>query len=401
MKISIGKRFYLFLIAVSAILTSINAQDPFMVHFHNNRSWYNPAFTGIKGSSVFSAKYKTQWNNSKITPFKTNYFSYEESLACQKIFDYGLHVLQDEEGAGMLTTWMAGAKLSSSFLLLNNSYQTMTARFGLTMQWGEKRINFRHLSFADQLNAKYGLFDAFDNPNPTTFIIPESLGVSKTYFAPAIGFLLQYVKEPNKNRKPTYYTLGGSVHNILDLLGKRSFGNEESLLGIGTTITSRIALHGAIEYYPFNQNGDIISIKPQLFYQHQENMQYLETGLRAGWNNTLGLNLFYHSSRWKTPDRVNTDWLSFSVEIGGILNESERGAGRLDLDLSYSIGISGLKNSVGPIWEIGLAYHFSYSPMCSLSPNGRFDLRKGKNKHLCPRITRSQRKLYENIWYKN
>lgn len=371
-----------------------------MVHFHNNRSWYNPAFTGIRGSAMFSAKYKTQWQSARVKPFETKFFNYEESLACQNIYDYGIQLLQDEEGAGMLRTWMVGGKISASFLFFDDGYHSMTTRFGLNFQWGGKRLDFNKLSFADQLDFKYGLFDAFGNPNQTTFIIPEDAGTSRTFFAPALGFVNQHVVERNQNRQPYYITYGASLHNVLDLINPRQFGNDESLLGIGTTLASRYTLHAAVELYPFNRNRDIISLRPQVFFQRQEQLQYWETGLRAGWNNLTALSVFYHSSRWANPERTNTNWLSIAIEFNQILGELSDSQSRLDLGFSYSIGVSGLKNRVGPILEFGIAYHLSYSPMCSSRRNGKHDLRAGKNRHLCPKVSNSHRKLYENIWYK-
>ena len=109
------------------------AQDPFFVHFNSSRSYYNPALVGEKGASSINTKYKTQWNSTAATSFKTMMLSYEEHLPCS-ILDYGFMVVADEEGEGRFRTFDIGGKVAGNMSFGVSEKSTHNIRIGISAQ---------------------------------------------------------------------------------------------------------------------------------------------------------------------------------------------------------------------------------------------------------------------------
>ncbi|MEM7573289.1 MAG: PorP/SprF family type IX secretion system membrane protein [Bacteroidota bacterium] len=370
-------------------------QDHFFTHFYSNRSFFNPALTGIRGSSVIAIRYKNQWRSSgSVSPFSTYSANYEDAMICGP-FDLGISVLQDQEGAGQLTTVVGGAQLAGSF-----NMGRFTFRPGLNLQFGQKSIDLSGLTFADQLNAKYGFEDAFGNPNSTTFVLPAGGGITNTYFAPVIGVAGQLlIPRKRPNREDIYILFGGAVHNAVQLDNRGLFGQEESLLNIGTLISRRIAVHASVEFYTKLGGNQFVAVRPQLLFQRQANLQYLESGVHFGLNNFLGLGVYYHATARQVDQGINTNWLSWQFEYSHFTRVSNGEARRIDFNFNFSNNLSGLKNSVGMLFEFGVAYHFSKSLLCSLNPSGASSHLSRNKTRVCP--NQSRNKIYENIWYNN
>ena len=87
---------------------------------------------------------------------------------------------------------------------------------------------------------------------------------------------------------------------------------------------------------------------------------------------------------------VTLDWL-FKIKPGKAI----------DINLSYSENIGGLKNLVGPQIELGFSIHLAKSSICNLL--GLEDDVPYNTEYKCPlmALTPGKRKMYENIWYKN
>lgn len=345
---------------------------------------------------MLGVRYKSQWGGvNGINAFTTQSFVYEESMPCSP-FDIGLQILQDQEGAGRLQTLTAGLKLAGSFPM-----GPIVFRPGINIQFGQKSVDFSRLTFADQLDSKYGFEDAFGNPNLTTSPLAGGTAMSQLYFAPAIGGIVQYLSTPRQRSvQPIYVVVGGAIHNAVNLGNRGLFGNEDSLLDVGSILSRRTTLHASAEFYTKLGGGQYVAIRPRVLYQRQRNLQYLEAGARAGLNSSLAIGAYYHSTARQADEGVNTNWLSLQLEWNNFLAAPNNQLNRLDFSFSYSAGISGLKNNVGALFEFGMTYHFSTSPLCSLNPSvNASHLKRRNNTSVCPGSGRN--KLYENIWYRN
>lgn len=384
--------------------TSLQAQDPFFTHFYANESEFNPAMTGYRGALSFGAKYKNQWAGANVRAFQSGLFTFEESMPCS-IFDYGFALKFDEEGDGRLRTYDTGLKLAGTIGgdivdKSRNATRVWNLRMGLALRWAYKVVDFSRFTFSDEIDPKYGFFDAFGNDLPTSFNPPNE-GRSNLFFAPGVGIVFDFLSN-DKSRRPWTLTSGLAFHNIYSFGGSR-YGNEESLLGIGTPLPERLSFFLELEWILSNNARQFTSLTPLFFYQRQgefsqglTGLHYYEVGASFGLNSLLSLGLLYHASQ-RPQSGSNDHWFSLNAEFGGII--STKGTkDRVDLGISYSSNFTGLKNTVGPILEISLRYQLAVSPACGwMGKDDEVPYNNGVN---CPRqaFSRKRRKMYENIW---
>ncbi len=367
----------------------IEAQDPFYTHFYGNEAYFNPALVGLKGSFSLNAKYKSQWPADNVSPFVSGMISVEESMPCN-LFDYGLSLNFDEEGAGRFRTYDFGFRFAGTpAFTLGNSVHNI--KLGAAFQWSLKTVDYSKFIFSDELHPKYGTVDVFGNDLATGFVPPNE-GESHVFFTPAIGIAYNWLSNED-SKKATSLLIGGAVHNAFSI-GNDLLGNEESILGIGTKIPVRINAFARAEFILSNNNRNFWSMGPMLFYQQQGLLEYGEAGFFTSFNRTLRGAVLYHFSP-QTLSGNSTNWFSFNVEFGGRLSQDRR----VDLGLSYSNNFSGLRNIVGPIFEFSITYHLAGSPVCGWMGRGD-EVPYGKGPK-CPTAAFSpgRKKMYENIWY--
>ena len=146
---------------------------------------------------------------------------------------------------------------------------------------------------------------------------------------------------------------------------------------------------------PYNsrQNNTFLSLRPSVLHQRQGEISYTETGMQFGINHLLSAGVYYHFS--KQPEAGNnSSWLSFAIEIANIIRD-DKTKHRLDLGFAYSNNFTGLKNTVGPIFEVSLSYHFNTYTTCKLM--GR-NMDPGNKELDCVLLLTKRKKMYENIW---
>ena len=368
------------------------AQDPFSTHFFNNQSDFNPALTGSRGAFSVDLKLKTQWGSSAVAPNQSGSVNIEESMPCS-ILDYGAHFNFDEEGDGRFRTYDGGFRFAGT-IPIETTDQLHNIRLGGSLQWSYKTIDYDRLIFSDQLDPKYG------NIFGSSFVPPNS-GASSTFFTPALGIAYRGLFN-KRSKQATSVSAGVSLHNAYSL-GGAAFGNEESILGIGTQIPPRIAFFAEAELVLYTNGGSYFSIRPLFLHQRQSrplfgeggSLRYFEAGSRFSLNRVLTAGVFYHFTGQRSEEAFNTNWLTFSLETG-LLTGGARDK-RIDLGFAYSNSFTGLSNAVGPIFEASISIHLRRSPTCSLMGEPGSG---GGQAMPCPTMrSTSRRKLYENIWY--
>ncbi|MEO7176250.1 MAG: type IX secretion system membrane protein PorP/SprF, partial [Saprospiraceae bacterium] len=225
------KRFYLPVIIWACAIGLSYAQDPFFLQFANSESQFNPSLVGNKGATSIMLKYKSQWNATEVNGFRSGSLLFEESMPCT-IFDYGLNLGIDQEGAGLLKTMNLGGKLAGTIPWeIGNSNHNLRA--GLGLQWIRKSIDYGRLIFSDELDPKYGTVDVSGTDIPTSFFADND-GRSLWVFAPAVGFSHRILFN-NKSRTSPTLQYGIAVHNAFSM----SSGNIESILDQDTRISPR------------------------------------------------------------------------------------------------------------------------------------------------------------------
>lgn len=181
----------------------LSGQDPFFIHFYGNESAYNPALVGYKGSTSFSAKYKSQWAAGTVPAFRSTWVNFEESMPCN-LLDYGLNLNYDEEGVGVFRTYDIGLKVAGT-IPFDIGKSGNNIRLGLSLQRSVKTIDFTRLIFSDQLDPKFGLVDANGDPIPTGFVPPDESG-SHPFFTPSAGFAYRILFNTGKKDLLRYFS---------------------------------------------------------------------------------------------------------------------------------------------------------------------------------------------------
>jgi type IX secretion system PorP/SprF family membrane protein len=359
-------------------------QDPFFTHFYGNEALFNPAQTGSSGALSIRLKAKHQWHSPGTTGYQTYLAALEESMPCS-FFDYGISVLQDIEGEGYLKTQQFGLSLASPLPLLNSlSGNILQLRLGIGLLWAQQSVDYSRLLFIDQLDPKYGKTDSNGRPIPGSFVPPND-GRSEWYFKPSGGFSLQYVINP-KSRKATTISGGGAVHNVVAL-------QSWSVLGLEAQALPRYSAFANAEVVLGYLQQQYLSFKPQVYWQDQQGLSYLEGGGSMSFSRLVSAGFFYHSSRPK-DGLAATNWGSAQLEVGFFTGPGSR----VDLGFGYGFNFSGLRNQVANVYELTVRFSFAKSPMCSLAGDpAPYDT---KGALPCPTLRRSTKdKIYENIWY--
>lgn len=386
------RRWLIFLFPL-AVLPDLQAQDPFFTQFHLAESYFNPALTGYRGAFSVMARYKSQWHLADASGFQTTMVSVEESMPCSP-FDFGLHAGLDREGEGLLTTTDLGVR-GAGTLAWATGLSHHNLRFGLALQWVQKRVDYSRLLFSDQLDPRYGTKNQDGVANPTSFA-PLNDGRSLWFFAPVVGFTHRVLFNRQRFRSPTLH-YGVAWHNAFTMGNDRYTGNIESILEQDTRIPARFHVFASVEFVLPAGDRSFLGIRPLVTYQRQGPIHYYEAGTRVSFNRHLAIGGYYHfQGRQAEYPQPHTHWYSIQAEVGGIIARNRR----LDLGFSYNGNVSGLRNTFGPLFEVAVGFHLASSPTCRLWGYGD-EVPYGD--HIkCPTstITPGRRKMYESIWYR-
>ena len=375
---------------------SLSGQDPFFIHFHNNKVFFNPAMVGHRGALSFSAKLKRQWETNGQVPYQSGTISIEDSWPCGR-FDFGLLGSFDEEGDGLLRTYDGGFAFAGMFGHDSPDF-AFNIRIGGKLGYGVQSIDFSRLTFSDQLDPKYGLFDAFGNRNPTAFPFPEN-NLSDWFFTPGVGVVGHFIFNRRKAKKPPTLVTGLSFYNVYRFGREDNTGQSNSILNTGGSILQRrYVFFAEPEFVTFDFPRGYISLSPLFLYQSQDKLfgklSYLELGNKVNLSRLFSLGMYYHSSG-SNESGTNTNWFSFSATTGVIIDGNQR----IDLGFALAPNISGLRNAFGPSIELSLTWHIAKSVGCSIA--GKGDEVPYGNTVKCPNVSFARKKMYENIWYKS
>ncbi|MBE2209239.1 MAG: type IX secretion system membrane protein PorP/SprF [Saprospiraceae bacterium] len=366
--------------------TSLVAQDPFFTHFHNNESTFNPALTGIRGAFSLTSKYKSQWASVSVPAFRSGIITVEESMPCSW-FDWGLSAAFDQEGHGILRTNEFGGKIAGVIPWADKK-GWHNLRLGIALNTSFKRIDFSRLIFSDQLDPKLGNIFAtgFEPPNSSR---------SLWFFNPSVGASYRWLFDEGNHKSPTL-SAGVALHNAYSILKNTATGHEESLLGIGTKIPLRSTYYAALEFIPWaeHKKGAFVAANVSWLHQRQGGLSYHNVGVKASYSRVAAVGIRFHFN--DAPEQgSNTHWMSFEMEASARMSKHQR----VDIGMALSPAISGMRNWVGPIMEVSVAYHFGKSPSCGIA-NLDDDLVETGYECLTSNFTRKRKKMYEGIWYK-
>jgi hypothetical protein len=363
------------------------SQDRLYTIFQGNESSFNPSLAGFRGAFTLSGRFVSQWQSARLNGFQTGLFKLEESLPCS-IFDYDLHAEYNKEGTGIYQSVRVGGNFAGT-APIESGNAIHNLRIGVGLVWQFNAINFGNLIFSDQLNPKYGPYDSFGNLNPGSFVMPVN-NRTNWFFTPSIG-LSHRILFNSENKKSSTLLYGVAIHHLIGLSTDKKWGQAESILGLETILPYRVHGFLNLELIPYYKAGQFLSIKPQLNFEIQGALHYWNVGTTCSLNRNLSLGTFLQQVSAVGPQ--NTRWISLQVGLGNTLLQDKK----VDLNFSYNIPLTGIKNFLGPFLEAGIAFHFSKSPGCGLLGRDNALAYPGVQ---CPSssFSRGRRKLYENIW---
>ncbi|MEM9835175.1 MAG: PorP/SprF family type IX secretion system membrane protein, partial [Bacteroidota bacterium] len=323
------------LLCVLGLVTTLSAQDPAFSHFYTSEAIFNPAYVGYSGATTISIRGRTQWQTQTATEFFTRQVMYEESLPCAPI-DYGFSWLTDIEGEGALRTTELSPKIAFTLPLAGKRslYSDLNIRVGAEFKIGRRNINFDDLIFLDQLDPLYGLVDRNGNANPTGFV-PGSGEESRWYTSPTLGLLITGVTE-DKNREPWSYEIGAAIHNW-DYFVSADSRQSASLNGLNNPLGERLVLSARVERTLYQKNGNYFSVRPQIVYQNQVGLSYLEVGSSFLLSRSFTAGMYYHAAG-ASELGTNSNWVSLQLEIGGVVTSNTR----VDFGFAFSLPAGGL-----------------------------------------------------------
>jgi type IX secretion system PorP/SprF family membrane protein len=387
------------LITAICLMTTVtvSAQDAYLHHFYGNESSFNPAFTGQQGALRLGVSHRAQWGAAGAPAYVSEKVVLEESLPCL-FFDYGFFARRDEEGAGKLTTSELGGSIAFAMPITWNNQRKddgLSLRFGGSLTFGERRVDFSALNFLDQIDPFFGLVDANDMPNPTGFITPASAGNSPSYTTGAVGFSVKGGLNA-RSKHPLNFDLGAAIHNPGFFTGPDS-RQTASLLGLDNALGRRLVFTSRADWVIKYNKLTSWSVRPSAVYQTQEGLTYFEGGAAINRNQLLTLGAYYHTARTSSVGR-NVSWTSLRVEVGDRIGETQT---RLDISISYALQNGFLKNYVRPPLEFSAVFSFGKSSTCAVLGFDDDETWTSKNNPTgCANFLKTKNKLYDNIWYK-
>lgn len=358
----------------------LNAQDPIFTQFYNTPNFTNPAYTGADGGTRLTLAYRNQWNQIPGI-FQSNYLNLETYSPCLRS-GFGISVLQDEEGEGMLNTLAAGLDYSYHGIQLDGEN---LIRVGLSAFYYKKWIDWDALIFSDQLHPKDGLL-----PTPSQ---AERLYNSQPG---AIGFKagVLYTGEIPAKGPDWPVELGIGVSN----LGSIRF-DEYSLDGFYEAIPLdwRISVNAGV-IFPFTRYegpGYLITIIPRARFDMQSKIKVTTLGLSWMYNQ-FSLGTFYQNV---SPIASNNHTDAFILFAGYQFQMNDIG---LEVGFSYdtnsipAFSKSNLGGLTGGVFEVTMRCHFLQTSLfCRDKRKGS----RGEYKGECPTV--SQRHFNRYSWYGN
>lgn len=378
---------------------NLTAQDPLFQHFYGNESSFNPAYVGGSGALSIAVKRRSQWGASSARAYRTHQVVIEDSAPCF-FLDWGLVGSHNVEGEGLLETREIGGRLAFFIPVGKGERHSPTPhlgnfRLGFGFHRGQRSIDYDKLTFLDQLDPLYGLFNRDGVSNTTGFEAPANSS-SPWYTTTSLGLLYRVVMDTDR-ADSWAFELGAAIHNWSGLASVDA-RQSASLLGLNNELGERYVFSASADKVLTKDKGRYWAIRPQAVYQRQAGLAYLETGATLSWSSNLNFGAFYHLAMPNELDASNTNWTSLQVEFGGALPGAK--FTRFDLGLSYAIQNGGLNNFVRAPFELTAVFSFGRSLTCAaLGRND--DVPYGKKGVECKRFNYSvsRRKLYDDIWY--
>lgn len=216
---------------------SIAAQDVYFTQLNTNRTYFNPAFSGLTTCQNFGLSYRNHYPTLGV--YESIRGSYDAHVAALN-GGLGVQYIYDSQAQGAIGTTYMDAKYSYQIPVNDN----LNFSFGLEASYRHSQINTNVSPFPDQIDNYYG------------FVRPSSTSNNGYYQANTVGMGLGVVAYSK------FYYVGLSVQNIF--MESQEYGVPvKYTLQAGYNLT----LHESI-------TGKRTILTPQFIVQEQGNVGY-------------------------------------------------------------------------------------------------------------------------------
>lgn len=323
------------------------AQDISFSQFYANRSYLNPAFTGLEEGLAFGAFSRLQWYQAD-RGYKVYGASAEWQEPCLRAgFGFNIHHLEE----GLFNYKSTNLGLQFSYVIPGNRHNV---HFGFSPRWVFRSVDYDRIIFSDELDPVFGAIF------PTGFIpVTPRINFPDADFGVVWRFDGRRKVRSNALRNPRY-SLGVSINHLFGLFSESPSFNQ-SLVGLETPLATRITLHGGsiLETTLLQGKGNEFSISPNFKIDLQANMRTIALGtyflLKGAY---LG---GFYQSRNVLPTSV-ADTESLVILLGYYLQPqtyTSKDGHSLLIGLSMDVNLSGLGAQAGNVYELVLRYRFA------------------------------------------
>lgn len=370
------KQIILLSIVLSAVFSSLQAQDPILSQYYANKMYLNPALTGFEGGITVNTNYRNQWFrvDGADAEFTTKAVGIDFEAPCLQS-SFGINYIDNLEGAGDLRRQSAGISYAWRSRPEQGVFQDkFELSFGMRGVYSWQSLNWDRLVFSDQLTpfGPTGGASGLDRP--------DNLGGG--YFDFGAGTYAMWTTD-NDHR----IRLGASFQHIVRI--------DPSLVLIEDTLPIRTTIHGSYvlpvmygsnrkyELIPMfkldMQRSAVASITQAFWYtsiQYGVAFNFLQKpGLWGGaWlNSHTGKNQAF-------PDgnNINSLIVALGVEFGeGVdLSKSDNS---YRFGVSYDYNMSGIRSDGGGTFELSFTANFGKAKIIKCD-------KRPANTRVCPKF---------------
>lgn len=250
MKIPVKRRILFFFLCLISIKAA-SAQDYAFSQFWENRTYYNPALTGLNiGELNGLLTYKKLWPKFPGN-FSTVHFSLD--MKTYNNYGFGLYAISSDEGGGFIKSNTVG--LSYSWRGYLNKEKNIYFQLGIKGSYNDERLNFNKYIYSGNLHEIYG------NIIPITS--PSEINEKQNYWDFSTGVMI-YLPWERHYREFMHNYIGFSVNHFTR--PKDYFIEEKSRIPIKLSLQWQSYLRTSL--YSLDRKSSLY-ICPGLLFENQ------------------------------------------------------------------------------------------------------------------------------------
>ena len=316
------------LCSLVAVSPASRGQDAVFSQFYAVPTLLNPAFAGMTQAPSFAVVHRSQ--NTQFAggvPYQTYAATYGQ-FAPLLNSGFGVSILADEAGEGLVNTYAATAYYAYQVAIDKEN----VLRLGLSAGVQQRQLDWDRLIFFDQLDPNTGPTDGSGNPNPTQEVRPDQNSV----LFPDFGAGILYAGK---------LAYGGLTVDHLTTPDDRIVNRGPG--GFYRGYPMRVSLHAGAQI-PIGDAGARAQrfVTPNILYTHQGPHDQLNLGAYVGFGPIFGGAWFRHGfgNGDAAIGTVGAEWLMYK------------------LGYSYDATVSTLTRSSAGTHEVSLQVNFENAP---------------------------------------